>query len=140
MKILMAAVVVVMGCSAQAQQVQKDVLVCNFSNPSFEVQYNANTGEVSYSGVAASDAATSSVQVIAPNAELKEDSKAFGVYSLVDKVSGQVIMALHLGKGRDGTSDYIYPFSAEYKGSIGGCDTSKVSAYSASSLVNGLKR
>lgn len=124
MKYLVLALVTLSTCSAFA----KDKLVCSFTEPFFNITFDANTGAVTYVGAENYDQATGSFipKELSAKAILKENAAITSGqdYILVDAATGATLLDLTMdGQGSDGMSDLLFVFSATYGSNIGGCYT-----------------
>lgn len=131
----------------------KDVLSCQFTEPFFSITYDSATGEVVYTGVENYDEATSqfvpvilatsgSLMPVLPAGETVDSFYSIqgSQFELLAN-DGSLIMKLTLDmNGTDGMSDTIYPFSAEYNGFFGGCDTQLYPAVNTVDIYEGLKK
>ena len=131
---------------------QKDLLMCSFTEPFFNITYDANRGTVTYVGVDSYDKNTGTFasETLAQNAKIVgsdlDNSVMGSKFQLLDD-KGQVILHLVLNfQGSNGMSDEIYPFDAWYMGSKlhyplqGGCESTSAPAVNPLEILEKLKR
>lgn len=133
MKKVLIGLFIIFGFMTQAQA---EVLVCSFTEPFFTITYNADTKEVTYTGVDMYDElnddfmvltlATQAQFVAVPQVSADGTQYVYPTqgseFKLLDD-NGDLIVTLHLSyQGSDGMSDFLYPFDAVHStGHIGGC-------------------
>lgn len=148
----LALLITLTATTTFAQEAEKDVLYCSFTEPFISITYDAATGKITENGPEHWDEEKQEFvpEVIAENGRftvVKTDEygydKSFKLYD--DK--GQVILEAALDfQGSDGMSDRVYPFSAIYhQGSFsgtlhGGCQTEAAPAWDPISLSESLQR
>lgn len=156
--ILLVSLLLAAFNSAQALTIlPADVLNCTFTEPFFSVTFEPETGKVTYSGIdeeAAQDDITLEVlaektlttdgklvPVVAAGESVDQFYAIFGSKFELQDENGNVLMSLTLDmQGSDGMSDNQYPFSAEYDGHFGGCETQRYPAVNSVEIFEGLKR
>lgn len=101
---------------------QADIIKCSFTEPFVNFEYSMTQSSMKISGA---DFATYTVK------NISFQIKDAGRFELFDK-NNNVVARLYLdNNGSDGMSDYVYPYTAEWDGLIGGC----TSNFKAKSLL-----
>lgn len=105
-------------------QVKAETFECIFTEPFVSINYSTKTEKL---GIL--DAVSEKLEV-KENVELK--FSATGALTL--KAGDEVLATITQEEGSDGMSDYVYPFSIEYAGMIGACESTEMKKFEREEL------
>lgn len=121
-----------------------EVLVCDFTEPFFNIKFDPATKIVTYIGVDtySDDDGTFDEVILAKNAKLVETTTTGPVvgseYSLRDENDKELVKLALTFRGSNGMSDHIFPFDAWYGPHMGACETKSAPAVDTFQLMDGL--
>jgi uncharacterized membrane protein len=114
------------------------ILECSFTEPFSTIKFDSATGRViRASADTVKDNGKSVAKVIAKKARLERSvgEEASQTFELTDGKTIFLVLSLD-GRGSDGMSDKVFPFSAEYEGQHGACETRKYPAWDFDALLD----
>lgn len=121
-----------------------EVLVCDFTEPFFNIKFDPVTKVVTYMGIDTYNRGDGTFDevILAKNAKLVETTTTGPVigseYSLRKEDDTELMKLALTFRGSNGMSDHVYPFEAWYGPYMGACETKSAPAVDTFALIDGL--